>query len=102
MKIKTNDNVKIMTGKDKGKTGKVLQTFPKLGKIVVENMNIMKKHLRRQKAGDKGQILELAAPLNASNVLPICPKCGLPTRVGYKVEGKIKKRACKKCGEALE
>jgi len=101
MKIKTNDKVKVLTGKDKGKEGKVVQTFPKQEKIVVEKVNIMKKHLRPQKQGEKGQILELSAPISVSNVALLCPKCGKPTRVGYKQEGNDKKRICKKCNEVI-
>lgn len=101
MKIKTNDKVKILAGKDRGKEGKVIQVFPKEGKIVVEGLNLMKKHLRPKKRGEKGQVIELAAPFSASNVMLICEKCGKPTRVGYKFEGDIKKRTCKKCKEAI-
>jgi len=101
MKIKTNDNVKIVAGKDKGKEGKVIQVFAKEGKIVVEGMNIMKKHLRPKKHGEKGQVIELAAPFDASNAMLICEKCGKPTRVGYKVEEKSKNRICKKCKEVI-
>jgi large subunit ribosomal protein L24 len=101
MKIKTNDNVKIIAGKDKGKEGKVVQVFAKEGKIVVEGANIMKKHLRPKKQGEKGQVIELAAPFNASNAMLICEKCGKPTRVGYKIGEKSKNRICKKCKEVI-
>lgn len=102
MKIKTNDQVKIIAGKDKGKTGKVLQVFPKRERVVVEGANLMKKHLRTQRQGEKGQIIELAGPIHASNVVLICPKCSHETRVGYKTEADIKKRQCKKCHEVIE
>jgi len=102
MKIKSNDKVKILTGKDKGKSGKIIQVFSDKGKVVVENVNIMKKHIRSQKQGEKGQILELSAPIDVSNVALICPKCNKDTRVGYKIEGKDKKRVCKKCNEIID
>ena len=101
MKIKTNDRVKIVAGKDRGKEGKVIQVFPKEGKVVVEGLNIMKKHLRPRKQGEKGQVIELAAPFNASNVMLLCEKCGKPTRVGYKIEEKGKNRICRKCKEVI-
>jgi len=101
MKIKTNDKVKIITGKDAGKEGKVIQIFSDSNRIVVEGLNLMKKHIRPRKKGEPGQIIELSAPLNASNVMVICEKCGKPSRVGYKLDGDIKKRFCKKCKEFI-
>ena len=99
MKIKTGDKVKILSGKDRGKTGKVIQVLFNKKKshhmVVVEGANILKKHMRPQKRGDKGQIIELPAPLDASNVMIIDSKSGKPTRVGYTVEGKSKKRIAK-------
>lgn len=102
MKIKSNDNVKIIKGKDRNKEGKVIQVFPEAGKVVVEGLNLMKKHLRTRKAGEKGQILELAAPVRVENVSLICPKCSRTTRVGYKLDGKDKKRVCAKCKEFID
>lgn len=102
MKIKTNDQVKIISGKDSGKTGKVIQAFPEKGKVVVEGANIIKKHMRPKRSGDKGQVIELAGPLNLSKVMLICPKCGKQTRVGYKIEADQKKRKCNKCGEIID
>jgi len=102
MKIKTNDKIKVLAGKDRGKTGKVIQTFPKNKKVVVENVNIMKKHIRPQKQGEKGQILELSAPMDVSNVALICPKCNKDAKIGYKMEGNDKKRICKKCNEIID
>jgi large subunit ribosomal protein L24 len=103
MKIKTNDKVKVMSGKDAGKTGKVIQVFPKEEKVVVEGVNIMKKSLKSNKKGEKGQKIELAGPLHASKVALICTKCGLETRVGYKkTEAKDKKRVCRKCKELID
>lgn len=102
MKIKVNDQVKISTGKDSGKSGKIIQVFPQEGKVVVEGLNIMKKHLRTRKKGEKGQVVELAAPLRISNVALICSKCGKTTRVGYKLEAGSKKRICRRCKEVIE
>lgn len=107
MKIKTNDKVRIVKGKDRGKTGKVLQVFVSLDKVVVEGLNLAVKHQRPKRQGEKGQRIQFPAPTHISNVALICSKCGKETRVGYrfsKVEGKkpVKNRICKKCNEILE
>ena len=107
MKIKTGDNVKILAGKDKGKTGKVLQVFPVRERASVEGVNILIKHLRSGKQGEKGQRVEFPAPIRIDNLALICPKCGKPTRVSYEVskteKGKSKKyRKCKKCKETID
>ena len=107
MKIKKNDKVKILTGKDCGKSGKVLQVFPKDGRISVEGLNILIKHLRPQKRGEKGQRIEFPGLIKVSNVSLVCPKCNQSSKVGYKIikneEGRGKKfRFCKKCQETLE
>jgi large subunit ribosomal protein L24 len=101
MKIKKNDTVKIMAGKDKGKTGKVTQIFASLNKVVVEKINKRFKNLRPRKEGEKGQRIEFDAPMAASNVMLVCKKCGKTTRIGYKVSGDKKYRICKKCKETL-
>lgn len=107
MKIKKNDKVQIIAGKDKGKSGKVLQVFPENKRASIEGLNLLIKHLRPRKEGEKGQRIEFPAPLNISNTMLICPKCDKPTRVGYKVtessEGKNKKvRMCKKCQQVID
>jgi large subunit ribosomal protein L24 len=102
MKIKTNDKVKILSGKDKGKEGKVIQVFLSAGKVVVEGVNVMKKHLRTRKSGEKGQVIELSAPLAVGKVALICPKCNSTVRVGYKFEAGAKKRVCRKCKELID
>lgn len=110
MKIKTGDQVKIMAGKDKGKTGKVLQVFPTEQRVSVEGLNLLVKHLRPQRRGEPGQRVEFPAPLNISNLMLVCPKCGKPTRVSYQLseatgeEGKIKRkvRLCKKCQKIID
>ena len=98
MHIKKNDKVKILTGKDKGKVGKVLQVLPKEGKVSIEGLNLLIKHLRPQKRGEKGQRIEFPAFINISNVALVCSNCGV------KVDGaKDKKfRVCKKCQEIIE
>jgi large subunit ribosomal protein L24 len=102
MKIKKNDTVKIMTGKDKGKTGKVSQIFGDLNKVVVEKLNKRFKNLRPKREGEKGQRIEFDAPINISNVMLVCKKCGKTTRVGYKASGDKKYRFCKKCNEVID
>ena len=97
MKIKKGDNVKMLSGKDRGKTGKILHVFPKEKRVVVEGLNKIKKHMRAKKQGQKGQIIEKERAVDSSNIQLICTKCGKPTRVGYKIEGNKKERMCKKC-----
>ena len=87
----------MRSGKDRDKNGKVLMTIPKRGKVVVEGLNTVKKHLRAKKQGQKGQIISKERAVSMSSVQLICPKCNKPTRVGYKVEGDRKVRICKKC-----
>ena len=101
MKIRKNDQVMIISGKDRAKKGKVVQVFPKTDKIVVEGLNLRKKHVRPKKSGEKGQVAEIPAPFAVSNVKLICSKCGKPSRVGYKVVDKNKFRVCKKCGQEI-
>jgi large subunit ribosomal protein L24 len=102
MKIIKGDNVLVISGKDRTKTGKVLKSMPGQGAVVVEGVNIAKKSQKAKKQGQKGQIISLPRPINASNVKLICPKCNKAARVGYKVIAggpKEKKvvRVCKKC-----
>jgi len=93
MKIKSGDTIKVLAGKDKGKTGKVLQVFPSLNRVSVEGINLNVKHLRSRQQGEKGQKIEYPAPIHISNVQLVDPKTGNPTRVGYTfVEEAGKKR----------
>lgn len=96
-KIKKNDQIKIIAGKDRGKGGKVLHVFPEEMKVVVEGLNLVKKHVRPRKEGEKGQRVEVPGKLNISNVMLVCPKCGKTARIGYKKTGDNKFRICKKC-----
>jgi large subunit ribosomal protein L24 len=99
-KLKKEDNVQIIAGKDKGKRGRILKILRDKDRVVVEGANIVKKAKKRRNQQDRGGIIEVEAAVHYSNVLIVCKKCG-PTRVGYKVEGTTKTRICKKCGEAL-
>ena len=101
MKIKKGDNVLIISGKDKGRTGKVSRAFPKEGGILVEGINLKKKHVRPKKEGGKGQVVDIPAAIEVSNVKIICPKCGKAARVGYKIEGDKKVRICRKCKQEV-
>ena len=102
MKVRTGDNVKIMAGKDKGKTGKIIQTFPDKDLVVVEGINTRHRHLRPERRGEKGQKISFSAPLHASNIRVICGKCGKAARIGSKrlADGK-KVRVCVKCKETI-
>lgn len=97
MKIKKGDTVLIIKGKDRGKQGKVIKVLPKENRIVVEGLNLVKKHVKPKRAGEKGQIIEVPAPLYVSKVKLICPLCKKPTKVGYTFVNDDKKRMCKKC-----
>lgn len=101
MKIKKGDTVLIISGKDKGKKAKVLEAFPHQNKIVVEGVNIVKRHRRPRREKEKGQIVEVPKPIDVSNVKLICPKCGQPARLGYRLIEKGKYRICKKCGQEI-
>lgn len=101
MFVKTGDRVKVLAGKDKGKEGTVLSALPKQNKVVVEGININKKHTRPTGMGQEGGIVEKEAPIHVSNVQLIDPKTGESTRVGYKVEDGKKVRFAKKSGEVL-
>lgn len=98
MNIKKGDNVIMLNGKDRGKTGKVLFVFPSEAKIVIEGLNKVARHQRARKEGQKGQIVHKERAVDASRVMLVCKSCGKPARVGHKVDGKNKVRICKKCG----
>ncbi|MDP1538691.1 MAG: 50S ribosomal protein L24 [bacterium] len=101
MKIKKGDMVLVISGKDRGKKGKVLQVFPKENRVMVEGVNLRKKHRKPKKSGEKGQIITLPGSVSVSNVKLVCSKCGKPTRGGYKIVEKKKFRICKKCGQEI-
>ena len=99
-KLKKEDTVEIIAGKDKGKRGKILRILRDADRVVVEGANIVKKTKKRRKQQDRGGIIEIEAAIHSSNVMLVCKKCG-PVRTGYKIDGETKTRVCKKCGEAL-
>lgn len=101
MRIKKGDTVLILSGKDRGRTGKVEKVLPKKKKVIVDGINIIKKHVRPRKQKQKGEIVEVSAPLDMSNAKLICPKCNKPARVGYKIVDDNKIRICKKCREEI-
>ena len=101
MRIKKGDLIKKIAGKDKGKQGKVIRAIPSTAKIVVEKMNIVKKHVKAKRDGEKGQRIELPAPFDISNAMLICPQCGKPTRVAYAIVKGKKVRMCKKCNKEI-
>ena len=101
MNIKKDDKVVVLSGKDKGKQGKVLVAEPKAGKVIVEGVNVATKHKKPQKQGEDGGIIKVETPIYVSKVQLVCPKCGKATRVGHKVEGDKKVRVCKKCGAEI-
>jgi len=91
--------VLITAGKDKSKQGKILSVLDR--KIVVEGINLRKKHVKPKKQGEKGQIVQITAPLDASNVMILCPKCGKKARIGYTFEEEKKQRICKQCNQVI-
>ncbi|MCL5960167.1 MAG: 50S ribosomal protein L24 [Chloroflexi bacterium] len=101
MKIKKEDNVVIIAGKDKGKSGKVRRTIPSADRVIVEGINVVKRHLKKGRARQAG-IVEMEAPLAVSKVMLVCGRCNQPTRVGYQfLASGEKARFCKKCGEII-
>ncbi len=101
MKIKKDDTVKIISGKDRGKTGKVTHALKAENRIVVEGVNIAKKHSKPKKQGQKGQMIQMPMPVDVSNAMVVCGSCGKPSRVGKKTIGSKNIRVCKKCGGEL-
>ena len=101
MKVKKGDNILVIAGKDKGRTGKIIRSLPKEAGVLVEGINLKKKHVRPKKQGEKGQIVQIPAMIDVSNIKIVCPKCGKATRIGYKIEGENKNRTCKKCDSTI-
>jgi large subunit ribosomal protein L24 len=97
MKLKKGDNVKILSGKDRGKTGVVLAAYPDMDKIQIDGLNVFKKRSKPRKQGEKGQIVAVSRPLAVSKVMLICPNCKEASRLGARIEGSRKVRYCKKC-----
>ncbi len=101
MKIKKGDNVIITTGKDRGKQNKVLRLYRKSDRVLVEGVNVKKKHQHPRKQGEKGQMLNVPHPIHLSNILLYCPSCRQGVRIGAKITAKKKVRVCKKCGKEI-
>ena len=102
MNIKRDDKVIVLSGKDKGKSGKVIAADPKAEKVIVEGVNVATKHQKAQKKGQDGGILKIETPIYVSKVQLVCPKCDKPTRVAHKIEDGKKIRVCKHCGAELK
>ncbi|RDW21840.1 50S ribosomal protein L24 [Oceanobacillus arenosus] len=102
MHVKKGDKVKVLSGKDRGKTGTILEAYPKKDRVLVEGVNMVKKHAKPSQDNPQGGILDIEAPIHVSNVMPIDPKSGEPTRVGYEVRDGKKVRIAKKSGEVLD
>lgn len=101
--IRKEDTVVVLNGREKGKRGRVIATFPKMGRILVERVNMIKKHMKPSNQNKQGGIIEKEAPLVNSNVMLVCPKCDKPTRISNLIlEDGRKIRACKKCKEVMD
>ena len=100
-KIRKDDTVEVIAGKDKGKRGTVVRVITKKDAVIVSGVNIVKKAMKKRSQQDQGGIVEIEAPLNISNVGIVCKKCGRPVKAGYKLNGDKKIRVCRKCGETL-
>ncbi|KAA0544091.1 50S ribosomal protein L24 [Bacillus sp. BGMRC 2118] len=102
MHVKKGDKVQVISGKDKGKQGVILEAFPKKDRVLVEGVNVVKKHSKPSQANPQGGIISQEAPIHVSNVMPLDPKSGVPTRVGYQVVDGKKVRIAKVSGESLD
>ena len=102
MRIKKGDNVQVLSGNDKGKTGEVLEVLPKNDKIIVKGVNVRKKHVKAKRQGDESGIIAVECAIPSSKVNVVCPKCGKATKIGYSIEKEEKIRVCKKCGAKLK
>jgi large subunit ribosomal protein L24 len=101
-KIKKNDTVMVVTGRDRGKTGKVMRVMPERGRVVIERLNIVKRHSKPRGAQSPGGIVEKEAPIAVSNVMIFCDRCNAPVRIGFKLtDGGDKTRVCRRCGETI-
>lgn len=101
MKLRTGDRVKIISGNDRGKEAKVLTVFPREGRIVVEGVNVRKKHVRPRAAGQKGELVRFPAPFASSRAMLVCASCAKAARVGYRLDSRKKTRVCKRCGAEI-
>lgn len=99
--IRRGDTVRVLRGKDRGKRGTVLAVLPRQQRVLVEGINMVKKHVRARRAGEKGQRVTIAAPINRANVQLFCGHCKRGVRIGHRTSGETVERVCKKCGNAL-
>uniref|UniRef100_A0A7C4XTA0 Large ribosomal subunit protein uL24 n=1 Tax=candidate division WWE3 bacterium TaxID=2053526 RepID=A0A7C4XTA0_UNCKA len=102
MKIRKEDKVKVIKGKDAGKSGKVLSVLRGSNKVLIEGVNVVKRHVKPGVVSKEGGVLSIERPISLANVMMICPKCTAPMRVGYKIDGDEKYRICKRCGEKVD
>ena len=102
LNVRKDDTVLVIAGKDKGKKGKVLESFPEKNRIAVANVNMVVRHVKPRQQGQEGGRIQKEAPIHVSNVMLVCPKCDKPTRVGHEFEGDKKFRVCKKCGKRID
>jgi large subunit ribosomal protein L24 len=101
-KVRKNDTVKLLSGKDKGKTGKVITVFPDAERAIVQAVNMVKKHTRRTREDQQGGVIQKESPIHVSNLMVVCQKCGKPTRVGFsRLSDGTKTRICKRCKEII-
>ncbi len=102
LSVRKGDEVQVIAGKDRGKRGRVSQVHPEKGRVVVEGVNIVKRHRKANPAKhEQGGIIEMPAPFHVSKVMVVCPRCGKPTRVGHRISEDTKERVCKRCGETI-
>ena len=102
-KVKKGDRVRVVLGKDRGKEGNIEKVLPREGKVIVSGVNVYKRHISPKRFGQTGEggIIDIQKPLNASNIMLICPNCKKPTRVGFKITKSLKTRICRKCGKEI-
>jgi large subunit ribosomal protein L24 len=101
LKIKKGDEVIMLSGKDRGRRGKILKVLVKSGRVIVEGLNLVKKHRRPKKQGEKGEVVLLPRAVDISNIALRCPHCDRPVKIGYRLSGDKKLRVCRKCQEPL-
>ena len=101
MKLHKGDKIQVISGKNRGKTGKILSSSLERNLLVVEGINLYKKHQKAKRQGEKGETILVPRPFSASNAMFLCTSCGRPTRIGYRLEGDKKNRFCKKCGASI-
>lgn len=102
MKLKKNDKVIVLSGRDKGKTGEVREVFPQISRVLVEGVGVVKRHTKPSSKNPQGGILEIEKPLDASKVALVCPNCKQPSRIGYQINGDVKERICRKCKSVVK